>query len=207
MDIRKLDITAMQMLYDSAMTKHFPFAELKSKERLTILMEQEVYEAYGAYVEDELVAYACFCGVSDDYWLLDYYAVFKEYRGQQIGSDVLRSFAERLPIAGLILEVESVLPELPEDVKHTRERRIRFYERLGAQDTEIKSFLLGVDFDILLLPLEAHDIAPEEVAEIYEDIVRTMFYEGLDPEDFHIRMPGEEDERRDAAGSCAVSYF
>jgi GNAT superfamily N-acetyltransferase len=119
---------------------------------------------------------------------LAYLAVGSEWRGRGIGSALFRSVVahwSRLrpkPPHWLFLEVER--PELAadDDERIRRERRIRFYERLGCQrlDADFQAPPLGpslpvVPYWILMLPIRDPDLRPAAVRAALADIYREVY--------------------------------
>jgi GNAT superfamily N-acetyltransferase len=73
---------------------------------------------------------------SVDWLFLEYYAIDRSIRSRGYGTALWHSMLDATPVRRVILEVEE--PEEVEEVEEPheqpiRERRIRFYERLGAQ--------------------------------------------------------------------------
>ncbi|MCD8354439.1 MAG: GNAT family N-acetyltransferase [Clostridiales bacterium] len=99
------------------------------------------------------MAYACYIQTqSSSYALLDYFAVVPELRGKGIGSEFLRSLNGNVSAKrGVFIEAESPDSAKTEAERQTRERRIRFYLSNGAERTNAKCLLFGVDYNILFI--------------------------------------------------------
>ena len=138
------------------MKRDFPANELRPFRSMKFLYGKGRYQAYGLFLQDELLAYACFallehqgmrCG------LFGYLAVLPEYRDSGVGG---RFF-------GL----------LPEE-KRTRERRMSFYLRHGCLDTGVNVRLFGVDYRLMEAPVSgAHD--PATLRTLYAAMYRSFF--------------------------------
>lgn len=84
--------------------------------------------------------------------LLDYFAVVPELRSQGIGGEFLRSLKGTVSAkCGVFIEAESPDSAKSEDERQIRERRIRFYLSNGAELTNSRCLLFGVDYSILFI--------------------------------------------------------
>ena len=144
------------------------------------MWDRGCYRSYGFYetieqegqLEDVLRAYALM--VADhgkQMLLLDYFAACKETRGQGYGSVALQQLKELCRgWKGIVIEVEDDEQPLPEMVMNQRKRRISFYQKSGCQMTSTRSYVFGVDYRIMVLPVEDEtagmDMA-EKVTSIY----------------------------------------
>ena len=93
-----------------------------------------------------------FCGLvllakSENLVLLDYLAIVKEFRGQKIGSEVLRILQDRFKHEKLIIEIEN--PNVVCDNKPERIRRKHFYLKNGLKQVPFEVDLFGVEMEIL----------------------------------------------------------
>lgn len=162
------------------MRKQFHAGELKSLERLYVLRAEGVYEAYGLWQGDALIAYVLLGHTKDrSRYMLDYYAVLPEYQDQGWGGRCLALLREKLPGDALMLEVED--PDFAPDeaeLAHFR-RRIRFYEHNGCVPTKIKVKLFGFDYAIMQLPIR-RELEKDEVFETMQQL-----YAALVPPEYH----------------------
>lgn len=157
-EIRELSAEEIAWLHGEHMKADFPPAELKTLEALLMLRQRGVQKLFGWFDGEDLYAYASFVQPepkkpygADSYILLDYYAVCRGFRGEGVGSEFLNRLLQETDCAGVLFEVED--PEAAEDAadREIRERRIRFYERLGCRRIEgIRVRLFGVDYLLLL---------------------------------------------------------
>lgn len=93
-----------------------------------------------------------FCGLvllakSENLVLLDYFAIVKEFRGQKIGSEVLRILQDRFKHEKLIIEIEN--SNVVCDNKPERIRRKHFYLKNGLKQVSFEVDLFGVEMEIL----------------------------------------------------------
>lgn len=170
--IRVLSKGEMRWIYFEHMVKDFPKAELKKWEHLEAMLERGVYFAFGYFEEEEVLAYAFFLGEGDrKYVLLDYYAVTDGARGKGIGGVFLRQWKEKLRDSLVVIgEVED--PEFAKDEaeREIRERRIRFYQNNGLILTGLKIFVLGVEYNVMYLPIQGEqddETVRNELSDLY----------------------------------------
>ena len=137
---------------------------------------REVLRAYAYFVAD----------YEKRMLLLDYFAVIPDTRGNGYGSAALQQLREICADwKGIVIEVEN--NELAEDeaVRDIRNRRIAFYTRNGCHMTTTRSYVFGVDYRIMVLPV-ADERAEENMAQKVTGIYRCMHNEALLKENFKI---------------------
>lgn len=192
---RKLTLAETKEIYDLYMGTDFPPEELKPFYMIEDMWNRNHYFAYGFYKtvtteekpREVLRAYAYFVA---DYekrmLLLDYFAVIPDTRGNGYGSAALQQLREICADwKGIVIEVED--NELAEDeaVRDIRNRRIAFYTRNGCHMTSTRSYVFGVDYRIMVLPV-ADERAEEDMAQKVTGIYRCMHNEALLKENFKI---------------------
>ncbi|MBQ0065245.1 MAG: AAC(3) family N-acetyltransferase [Firmicutes bacterium] len=124
-------------VYYSHMEKDFPEDELKPLERI----ETNPYSHQYGYYEKGLKGYAVVVNV-DKYCLLDYFAIFPQYRKEGNGSKFLEILLDQFPNQTWVIE-----SEVPYD--ETSERRLQFYQKNGWILSDYTIVLYGVDYHIL----------------------------------------------------------
>lgn len=180
--IKKLNLDEIREIYDEYMHEAFPPSELRPYSSMEMLYNKNCYPCYGIYDENgSLCAYAYFsCTENGRYALLDYFAVLKNLRGTGIGSKTFPLLRKEMQDRdGLLLEVESVESAETEEEVNIRRRRIAFYERCGCKMTKTKSFLYGVDFNMLVLPIAKSVPEDTVVLQELERIYHVMFDDAL----------------------------
>ncbi|HEY8910236.1 MAG TPA: GNAT family N-acetyltransferase [Desulfosporosinus sp.] len=146
--IRRMALEEIKALYkrierDFARGEYSPFAILEEH------LENGLQKAYVFCEEEEDLAYAVCTDTHDNgYVLISLLAVFKEYRGQGVGS----AFLERLRLMykdkqALLVEVERPDEAKTPEEAHSRRRRIEFYVKAGFYLIE------GVDYSIWDIPM------------------------------------------------------
>ncbi len=172
MEIRELSLQEMEKLYGERMEADFPPEELRPFSSIRELTGEGKYKSFGCF-EEGLGAYGTF--------LLDYFAVDAGRRGQGIGTRGLRMLGEAARGLGagfLLIEVESLeSAETPAQTEE-RTRRIQFYNGCGCRETAVYSWLFGVEYQILVLPLgdrmPGADEVQESLKQVYQVIVSPL---------------------------------
>jgi len=117
------------VIYPDMLTQ-FPPTENKPKKLFMSLLKSGLYDGHSFYFKGELAAYA-FCAHASNflYLLLDHFAVLKKFHSKGFGSEILADVRRVYKdYDGMLLEVEK-----PDFANPDTLRRIRFYERAGAQ--------------------------------------------------------------------------
>lgn len=100
----------------------FPEDERRSAVSFYQLLQKPEVKFYQLFWFNEWIGYALFWQLSDFYFL-EHFEIFPEYRGKQLGSLVLDYFKNQLGC--IVLESES------SHLNDTAKRRIEFYKRNG----------------------------------------------------------------------------
>lgn len=140
---------AFAQLYTDHMKADFPVCELKPFKHLLALQATGNYGAYTFGQATDMRAYACLYA-DREAALLDYFAVARGYRSEGWGSRALEALLDQsLPSGGLILECDD--PAFAENAaeQRIRERRIRFYERLGFLDSGVRATVFTAPFWVM----------------------------------------------------------
>ncbi len=165
----------LKALYDTRLRADFPPDELRPYSNMEYLLQRGMYRCLAFREQKETAAYALFIH-TEGAALLDYFAVDPALRGQGVGSrflSELKHVSSEFKVSYVLIEVESLeSAETPEQTLE-RQRRLRFYQNCGCVPTEVYSFVFGVEYQILLLPLqEGAAPTPEEVRASLEKLYR-----------------------------------
>jgi GNAT superfamily N-acetyltransferase len=192
---KKLTIEETKEIYEVYMHRDFPPEELKPFYMIEDMWSRESYFTYGFYEnvgasgERKLRAYAFFVADNKErVLLLDYFAAVAETRGQGYGSAALQSLKT---VCGdwkqIVIEVEDNELELPERVREVRNRRIAFYTKNGCRMTDTRSWVFGVDYRIMVLPV-TQEWTGESMAGAVTSIYHCMHCEELLEKNFKIKV-------------------
>ncbi len=179
MEIRKLALEELGPIYEAHMRRDFPPSELRPFASIQQLTGKGQYASFGMF-EDGLAAYATFALSQQEprALLLDYFAVDHSRRGKGVGGRFLKGLVRHARQSGapyVLIEVESLESARSPAQTEERQRRIRFYQHNGCQETRVFSWLFGVEYQILYLPLdEGAPPSDGDVQAALEQVYRTI---------------------------------
>ncbi|MBD5487680.1 MAG: 2-amino-4-hydroxy-6-hydroxymethyldihydropteridine diphosphokinase [Lachnospiraceae bacterium] len=179
--IEHLTLEQAREIYGTYAQSDFPPEELKPFSVIEETWGRGNYHAYGFYEGTTLCAYAfLMADVEKRLLLLDYFAVVGERRGQGYGSRALALLREGCAEwNALVIEVEDdELPDINEETRDMRKRRISFYTAAGCLMSTTRSRLWGVDYRIMVMPLTDQH-APRCMAEKLHAIYNNLYHEDV----------------------------
>ena len=106
----------------SVYEKTFPEDERRGKEQFLALSENPDVYIFSIKNDEIAIGYLIFWEISDFYFL-EHFEVFEEFRNQKFGSEILTQLQEKYE--KIMLEAE------PKNQSEMAEKRIRFYEKNG----------------------------------------------------------------------------
>ena len=179
MNIDLLTLPEVRGIYRERMKNDFPGNELKSLAMIEKSFGERRYPCYGAREGADILAYAFFV-LTEDLYLLDYFAVKKELRGSGIGSRFLKELNSRClkEAACVLAEVDDPRFAGSDEEKAVCERRLAFYLGNGFADTGVRARTFGADFLILEFP-KGGPRSRAEAGEFYARIYRSLLPERI----------------------------
>ena len=174
LSLRRMNEAEIRLLYANALTRDFPPSELKSLSAILNMYHKGLYDVLGAYYHEQLVGYALlYCPSDDRLVLLDYLAIEPQYRKQGIGSEMLALLRSHYASCADALMIECERPKAAPDEREAR-NRIRFYTQAGAVLTNVRIWLFGVEYSILVLPCMHKPIPQWDWSDKMLDLYRQM---------------------------------
>lgn len=175
--LKKINLKKFKNLYRRHIIKDFPREERRSlnkfKKRITKGQEEVyIYEENG-----QEKAYIIIADL-DNYVLVSFLAVFEEYRGEGIGTKLLKEIKANFSNKkGILLEVENPEYSISQDEKEIRQRRIKFYQKSNYNIVDgIEIDLHSIMFNIMILNIDKKEINKQEIVEslreFYECILK-----------------------------------
>ncbi|MFR1449170.1 MAG: GNAT family N-acetyltransferase [Beduini sp.] len=160
--IKQLTSEEITNIFNQHIIHDFPKNEVRDLRSMLKLKQQAIYQTYGYYENNELLAYAFFAkSLQSNAILLDYFAVVEKYRNQNIGSQFLTDLTHLLKQFVILAEVESVESSPNQQVSRLRQKRIDFYMRNGFKQSSLSLTLFHVHYNIIYFfqsPLTLTDI-------------------------------------------------
>ena len=195
MKLKALQSSEITTIYQGRMVHDFIRDELKELPVILKAVQNGIYECLGLFDDDEIIGYAFLAKQGKDY-LLDYFAIYPEYRNKGLGSAILGQLREYFEEAGLIIgEVEDPSYTKDHDLKTLQTRRIAFYKRNECTDTGLRVKCFGVPF--IILELDKSRIRSEaELWEMYQSFYRAIYSEEIVKK--NIEYLGIEDSKKEA---------
>ena len=147
--------------------KTFPGDERRSKEQFLDLAENPDVFVFLIKNEDETIGY-CVIWELSNFYFLEHFEVFEEFRNQKFGEKILESLQEKFE--KMILETE------PDSLSEIAARRLQFYQRNGFEIVE-KNYLqpsYGEGKSSLHLFLMAN-FEPENVETLIQEIHKIVY--------------------------------
>jgi len=146
MKFQKFTKEQLKTVYKERMTFDFPEAELKPLEAILDMMDRDCYDALAVVIGGEICGYSLMTKIpGQDYLLLDYLSIYKEYRLSGVGSRVLSKLKEYY--SGKTIFIESENPDFMEGyAKETAGKRLGFYEKNGARNTGVLTRIWTVPY-------------------------------------------------------------
>ena len=147
--------------------KTFPEDERRSKEQFLDLAENPDVFVFLIKNEDETIGY-CVIWELNDFYFLEHFEIFEEFRNQKFGEKILESLQEKFE--KMILETE------PDSLSEIAARRLQFYQRNGFEIVE-KNYLqpsYGEGKSSLHLFLMAN-FEPENVETLIQEIHKIVY--------------------------------
>ena len=164
--LKKITRKEFKQLYRKHIIKDFPKLERPSCKNFIRRIEKIKEEVYIYEEENKEKAYIILNDIND-YIFITFLAVYKENRGQGIGTKILKDLENKFKDKkAIIIEVEN--PETYNSLKEkeTKERRIRFYKNLRYKVIEGLIFnTYFVQYKIMILNLREKKIKEKEIAD------------------------------------------
>ncbi|MGI0483226.1 GNAT family N-acetyltransferase [Geminocystis sp. CENA526] len=138
MDTNSEDFDRAMVIYRSSFPENERLPEKKLAEKIT----NQEFQLLVSYEESKVSFMAILCPLKEtNFSLLGYVAVAENLRGKGIGEDFLKYLGKELKEKDefLLLEVENPASG---DNQATKQRRLNFYQRLGAKILDKVRFLL-----------------------------------------------------------------
>ncbi len=171
-ELRLLTARQLRQVYRERVRSDFPPSERRPLASMERLRAAGVYDTWGMYEGEELLAYA-FLWRSEAYGaaLLDYLAVCREGRGRGTGTLALSLLQARYGDCSLLVEAEAQEEGVPPEENALRARRLSFYERSGFRRLDYQTRIFGVQYAMLVWP-EEDAAEPERLQDAHRGLYR-----------------------------------
>lgn len=183
MQLKLLTYEQIKHIYDTSMVVDFPDNERKPFFIIEDHLNNGIYDCYGLFVDGHIRAYA-FCIRIDSFYLIDYLAVYGDYRNQGLGSKLLDYLRKELKdkCDAVIVEIENA-DYYEGQIKNECLRRERYYLRGGFHYAGASEKLYHVEYKLLELDIgkSLHNASEMfKIADIvYKNILPDEIYNNL----------------------------
>lgn len=179
MILKEIDINEFKSVVYPEYLKLFPESERKPLELIEKTYNQGIAKIIKIVEKNEFVGFLIINTLKDNsFAILDYFAILSKYQTKGYGTKALELLKEQYKEEkGIFIEVEK--PGLGEDNKENeiREKRAKFYERVGFYKLGFDLDLFKVIYSTYLLPRTDKKFSDEEVIEEIFKIYNTIIGE------------------------------
>ena len=171
-ELKSVDIKEFKKNLYSQYMKLFPKNERKPLSLLKECYVRKILTILEIIDDKQIVGFMILNKLPKSKYLqLDYFAIFEQYQSKGYGSKALRKLQEiSTRYNGIYIEAEK--PDEAED--GVKNKRIKFYERLGCYKLNLSLDLFNVIYTILILPTsdkrEDDDTIMKDIFDIYIEV-------------------------------------
>ena len=183
MEIRNINKEEYKELY-SHMKRDFPYNELQPFFSVKRNFDKNIYEGF-YFTENADIGYAVITAPENlKYALINYFAVFPEYRSKGYGSEFLKIILNRYSDRTLVLEADDPSSAKTAATRDEAVRRVKFYERAGFRIIPTtKAKIFGVNMVIMASGQEKKMNAREIMHALYLPALGTQWLRFIDVTD------------------------
>ena len=189
-ELRLLTARQLRQVYRERVRSDFPPSERRPLASMERLRAAGVYDTWGMYEGEELLAYACL-GRSVAYGVAA--RADRPPRGppggRRTGTLALSLLQARYGGCSLLVEAEAQEEGVPPEENALRARRLSFYERSGFRRLDYQTRIFGVQYAMLVWPEEAA-AEPERLQDAHRGLYRSQLPNPLFRRVIHI--PADE---------------
>lgn len=155
-DVTHKDFEEAIRIYESS----FPSNERQSKYIIKKRIKENLYRMFIGHLDDKVVFMSLLYPLKNtDFILLDYMVTDENFRNKGIGTTFIKDISEKITPNYLIFEVEN--PQYGEN-KEQREKRVKFYKRVGAKEMKNVRYILpplsgNIPTEMILMILPSYD--------------------------------------------------
>lgn len=165
MNLEKIDIKEFKKIIYPEYKKIFPRVERKPYTEIKRAYNNKIAEIIQIIEEEQIVGFIITNSLENNPYLqLDYFAVFPEYQGKGYGTQAIKLLKETYKnYDGIFIEIESIEHSKTEEEREIRQRRAKFYEKLGFCKMNFDVELFTVIYSAYMLPCKKDKFVDKEV--------------------------------------------
>ena len=154
----------------------FPPIERRYFYQIKSANKKGISKIFKICVENKIIGFLIVNKLEENQYIgLDYFAILPEYQSKGYGSKTIMNLKEMFPsYKSMFIEIEKLGCGKNEDENIARERRARFYNRLGFEKLNFELFLFDMEYSTYILPISDKNKDEEEIRKymfrVYENI-------------------------------------
>ena len=175
MDLIDIDCKEFKKFIYPQYIKLFPENERKSYRIIEKTVKKNVANIIKIVQNNEIVGFMIVNTLKDNLYVQeDYLAILQEYQGYGFGSKALKLLKDKYKdYNGIFIEIEKTGFGKDDDENNIRERRKKFYEKLGFKNLGIDIEMFGILFETYNLECSKNE---DDNREIMKNILK-IYYE------------------------------
>lgn len=171
LELIEIDIQEFKKEIKSYYKKLFPVMERKPVYLIKRMYKKGFTKLLKIVLKEKIIGFFIINEGKTGYAQMDYFAIFKEYQSQGYGTTALNLIKKKYENSkGIFIEIEKEGLGKNEEENKMREKRAKFYERIGFEKLDFDVFLYGVIYTPYLLKgygFDSKDNIKNELFEFY----------------------------------------
>lgn len=163
-----------EKIYDKYL-KLFPISERKPYKLIEKMVNKGITKIWGITDNNIIVGFMIVNKVKNNTCIhLDYFAIFQEYQSKGYGTKAIKQLVNKYPKHyKIFIEIEKVGEGKNKQENEIREKRAKFYERLGFSKMNFDIYLYGVTYSAYILNYCNDDLEniKKDIYKIYNEIL------------------------------------
>jgi len=179
MQLKKVDIKEFKEIIYPEYKEIFPKSERKSYKTIEKSFNNGITEIFEIIVDNKFVGFFITNFLKNNpYIQMDYFAILPQYQNKGYGTNAIKQLQEIYKnYDGIFIEIEKVGNGKNEKENNIRERRAKFYEKLGFLKLGFDLELYKVIFNAYMLPCKTTIFEDKEVINKIFEIYYSFFGE------------------------------
>ncbi|MCI8519575.1 MAG: GNAT family N-acetyltransferase [Clostridia bacterium] len=167
MYLEKIDIKEFRKNIYFKYKKLFPKEERRSYYRLKKSYYNNITDIIQIISENKVIGFFIVNYLKNNPYLqLDYFAIWPENQNKGYGTEAVKLLKEMyIKYDGIFIEIEKIEEAKDAEEENTRQRRAKFYEKLGFCQMKFDLDLYGVLYSPYILPCQKESFNNAEVIE------------------------------------------
>lgn len=176
MEVKEVDIKEFKKKLFPIYKAMFPPIERRYFYQIKSANKKGMSKIFKICVDNKIIGFLIANVLEENEYIgLDYLAILPEYQSKGYGSKAIMSLKDIFPnYKAMFIEIEKLGCGKSETENIERERRERFYNRLGFEKLNFELFLFGMEYSTYVLPISDKNKDEEEIRNymfrVYENI-------------------------------------